>query len=100
AKLIALDRQWSQISQHPSSNLPAEQIGLHPDHLAYVIYTSGSTGKPKGVMVEHRHVLTLWRGLERIYADAGSCKRIALNAPINFDASVQQLTQLLSGRAL
>ncbi|MFC4311930.1 AMP-binding protein, partial [Steroidobacter flavus] len=34
------------------------------------------------------------------YAQVGGCQRVALNASFNFDASVQQFVQLLSGRTL
>jgi amino acid adenylation domain-containing protein len=72
-----------------------------PNNLAYVIYTSGSTGKPKGVMVEHRSVLNLWASLESTaFASCEQAARVGLNASVTFDASVQSLTQLLSGRTL
>ena len=75
--------------------------GLSPAHLAYVIYTSGSTGQPKGVLVEHRSVINLWQTLSRdVYADVSGAGRIGLNAGLSFDASVQALTQLLSGRCV
>ena len=32
--------------------------------LAYVTYTSGSTGTPKGVMIEHRHLLASFAGMD------------------------------------
>jgi amino acid adenylation domain-containing protein len=99
-KVIALDEQWSEISQQPCDNLDATALGLGSHHLAYVIYTSGSTGEPKGVMIEHRHVLNLWQGLESAYRQSAPCRRVALNASPNFDASVQQFVQLLSGRTL
>jgi len=99
-KPIALDSQWDEICRQSSTNITSGAVGAHPGDLAYVIYTSGSTGKPKGVMIEHRNVLLLWHGLNRLYDQVGRCLRIALNAPINFDASVQQLVQLLSGRTL
>ncbi len=77
------------------------------ESLAYVIYTSGSTGKPKGMMIEHRSAINLWRGLERaIYATLpGSNQgrkqlRVSLNAPLPFDASVQEWLMLLSGHTL
>ncbi|WP_031373871.1 non-ribosomal peptide synthetase [Lysobacter antibioticus] len=74
---------------------------LTPSHLAYVIYTSGSTGEPKGVMVEHRNVLNLWSAFEReVFADCAPGARLGLDAALSFDASVQSLVQLLSGRCM
>ena len=100
AEVIALDQQWEHIARQPGDNLDAEALGLRCHHLAYVIYTSGSTGQPKGVMIEHRHILNLWQGLESAYRRSAPCQHIALNASLNFDASVQQWVQLLSGRTL
>ncbi|WP_157511000.1 non-ribosomal peptide synthetase, partial [Frateuria sp. Soil773] len=75
--------------------------GLDVEALAYVIYTSGSTGRPKGVMVEHRCVLNLWADLERqVLGDLPADARVGLNGSLSFDASVQSLIQLLSGRCL
>ena len=69
--------------------------------LAYVIYTSGSTGTPKGVMVEHQSVVNLWQALENAaFAALDQQARVALNASLSFDASVQSITQLLSGRCV
>ncbi|WP_176065639.1 non-ribosomal peptide synthetase [Anaeromyxobacter diazotrophicus] len=68
---------------------------------AYVIYTSGSTGKPKGVRISHRSAVNLWAGLARTaYAGRAGPLRVNLNAPLVFDASVQQLLALLAGHAL
>lgn len=99
ATVISLDHEWTKIAQHNTESR-AETTDLHSHHLAYAIYTSGSTGQPKGVMIEHRHVLNLWTGLEALYDQVGSCQRVALNASLNFDASVQQIVQLLSGRTV
>ena len=78
-----------------------------PEDLAYVIYTSGSTGKPKGAMIQHGSVLNLWAGLNQaIYSQSGADRahpaplRVSLNAPLSFDASVQQLVMLLQGHTL
>ncbi len=60
---------------------------------AYVIYTSGSTGTPKGVVVEHRHVLSLVRDDERLHVQPGD--RVALFAPLAFDASTFELWNTL-----
>jgi amino acid adenylation domain-containing protein len=100
AEIIALDTSWHDIGQGPSGNLDAHAPALRSSRLAYVIYTSGSTGIPNGVMVDHRNVISLWQGLETAYRDSRTCQRIALNASFNFDASVQQIVQLLSGRTV
>jgi amino acid adenylation domain-containing protein len=100
AEVITLDEQWGEIGEQPYDDLDAATLGLTSHHLAYVIYTSGSTGQPKGVMVEHRDILNLWQGIEGAYRRSAACQRIALNASLNFDASVQQFVQLLSGRTI
>jgi amino acid adenylation domain-containing protein len=97
AEVVALDADWASIAQSEARSWLTSLQSAHD--LAYVIYTSGSTGTPKGVMIEHCNVLNLWQGLESLYAATG-CRRVALNASLSFDASVQQLVQLLSGRTL
>jgi amino acid adenylation domain-containing protein/thioester reductase-like protein len=99
-RLVTLDEDWPEVAEHSPADLDTADVGVMPHHLAYVIYTSGSTGRPKGVMVEHRNVLSLWQGLENVYRQSPACVRIAVNASVNFDASVKQLVQLLSGRTL
>jgi myxalamid-type nonribosomal peptide synthetase MxaA len=94
-RVLSIDAEWGG-EPHASPELGDQR----PDQLAYVIYTSGSTGRPQGVMIEHGHVVQLWLALEEIYRTCPACHRVALNASISFDASVQQLVQLLSGRAL
>jgi amino acid adenylation domain-containing protein/thioester reductase-like protein len=95
--IVALDSQWSEIARHDTSNLAPTSTAALPHQLAYTIYTSGSTGQPKGVLVEHENVVNHWRAMERLYREPFDCRRIALNASIAFDASIQQLVQLLSG---
>ncbi|RKH37600.1 non-ribosomal peptide synthetase, partial [Corallococcus sicarius] len=71
------------------------------EQLAYVIYTSGSTGWPKGVMVQHASVMNLRGALSNLApAERRGPLRVTLNAPLVFDASVQQLVQLADGHAL
>ncbi|MGE5498771.1 MAG: amino acid adenylation domain-containing protein, partial [Syntrophothermus sp.] len=78
------------------------RISVYPDNCAYIIYTSGSTGTPKGVMVRHSSVLNLFNGLNKtVYSDfSGKLFNASLNAPVSFDASVQQLVMLLGGHTL
>jgi amino acid adenylation domain-containing protein len=73
-----------------------------PESLAYIIYTSGSSGVPKGVAVSHRAPLVLLEALRRtVYSTLGpGPHRVSLNAPVIFDASLQQLVMLVDGHTL
>ena len=97
--VVRLDTDWPVIERESAEN-PVS--GLTAEALAYTIYTSGSTGRPKGVMIRHRSVLNLATALHRaIYTHhPGIALRISLNAPLPFDASVQQLAMLLHGHTL
>ena len=99
--VVRLDADWPKIASLPGEFPPSDLSA--PSDLAYVIYTSGSTGTPKGVMIEHRSVCNLAAALKRaVYKSiAGDgLLRVALNAPLAFDASVKQLVQLLEGHTL
>ncbi len=97
--IIDIEVQRSLISDEPANN---PNINIKPTNPAYIIYTSGSTGRPKGVLIEHRSPLNLAVNLQKsIYEKYGKIKRrISLNAPISFDASVQQLVMLFQGHTL
>ncbi|MEU1358715.1 amino acid adenylation domain-containing protein [Micromonospora zamorensis] len=72
-----------------------------PTDPAYVIFTSGSTGTPRPVQVSHGAAAHLADALEQaVYADSRPGLRVAVNAPLTFDASVKQLVQLGHGRSL
>ncbi|MFI6260103.1 amino acid adenylation domain-containing protein [Micromonospora zamorensis] len=72
-----------------------------PTDPAYVIFTSGSTGTPRPVQVSHGAAAHLADALEQVvYADSRPGLRVAVNAPLTFDASVKQLVQLGRGRSL
>ncbi|PFW88944.1 amino acid adenylation protein [Bacillus pseudomycoides] len=98
-KLICLDKMSDEISKMDILNLPFQGTD---QNLAYVIYTSGTTGNPKGVMVQHSSVLNLSNELQNKVFGAYSQNQmqISLNAPITFDASVQQLQMLFYGHCL
>ncbi|KAB1916082.1 non-ribosomal peptide synthetase [Micromonospora sp. AMSO31t] len=77
---------------------PAAPVPADP---AYVIFTSGSTGTPRPVRVSHGAATHLAGALEQtVYAGSRPGLRVAVNAPLTFDASVKQLVQLGHGRAL
>ncbi|MFG1677076.1 amino acid adenylation domain-containing protein [Micromonospora sp. NPDC049282] len=72
-----------------------------PTDAAYVIFTSGSTGTPRPVRVSHAAAAHLTGALEAtVYAGSPAGLRVAVNAPLTFDASVKQLVQLAHGRGL
>ena len=98
-KLICLDKMSDKISKMDILNPPFQGTD---QNLAYVIYTSGTTGNPKGVMVQHSSVLNLSSELQNKVFGAYSQNQmqISLNAPIIFDASVQQLQMLFYGHCL
>jgi len=93
---VLIDEARSDVALEP--RVPSTTTG---SHAAYVIFTSGSTGVPKSVWVEHGSVLSFWRAQTGdAYGGGPTGTRVALNAPLTFDASVQQWVQLLNGRTL
>ncbi|MEV4617059.1 amino acid adenylation domain-containing protein, partial [Kitasatospora sp. NPDC049258] len=101
--LLLEDNNPDNTPDHTADHNP--DLPTTPDRLAYVIYTSGSTGKPKGVQIEHRAVADLRATLEHGFgvrppAAGGPALRVAHTAPFSFDASIEQLSWLLSGHEL
>ncbi|MBL8261139.1 MAG: amino acid adenylation domain-containing protein [Xanthomonadaceae bacterium] len=90
--------EWSSLS---AENLDDAGETSASSRRAYVIYTSGSTGRPKGVEVEHAAVLHLWRALDALLhphgRDVERPLRVAMNASLSFDVSVQGWSRLLGG---
>jgi amino acid adenylation domain-containing protein len=84
-------------AHYPTVNLSAEETGLTSSHLAYVIYTSGSTGQPNGVMIAHQSVNALTTEMATWFDDVS---RVGWCANYVFDASVQGIVYLISGRTL
>ncbi|HZH31547.1 MAG TPA: amino acid adenylation domain-containing protein [Pyrinomonadaceae bacterium] len=109
-RLLLLDAGWD--SSAVGADVPAGTVPeplsakVVPDNLAYVIYTSGSTGTPKAVMIRHASALNLHAALDhKVYSHlrqrfGAAPLVVSLNAPLSFDASVQQWLRLISGDAL
>ena len=99
-RTIRLDEESETLLGMPADE---PQVGIGLENLAYVLFTSGSTGRPKGTLIEHRSVTNLGFALQRtVYAGLGdgSRRRVTMNAPLSFDASVKQWVQLLRGDSL
>ena len=95
---VAVDADWNQISDLSDEN---PGVTCDPSGLAYVLYTSGSTGRPKGVSVVHSAVVNLLQALHHeIYGSLPPAQRVAINAPLSFDASVKQLFQVVNGHCV
>jgi non-ribosomal peptide synthetase component F len=89
AEVIALDKDWNEISLRTTSNLDSRASGLRSDGLAYVIYTSGSTGQPKGVAIEHRNAVNLICWAQSAMA-RGVFEKTLHSTSLNFDLSVYE----------
>ncbi len=87
AEVVCLDRDWTDIEQHPDHN---PEMAGGPRSLAYVIFTSGSTGEPKGVAMPHAPLLNLltWQ-VENSTATQGT--RTLQFTPLSFDVSFQEI---------
>lgn len=77
----------------------AEPVAPGPGDLAYVLHTSGSTGTPKGVAVEHRSIVNLFEVHNADLLPRERC-RVALVAPLTFDAFWDPILWMLTGHEL
>ncbi|MBQ4864843.1 AMP-binding protein, partial [Pseudoalteromonas sp. MMG013] len=93
--LVSLEA--AQYGHYSTDNLDKGALGLSSSNLAYVIYTSGSTGKPKGVMIEHRSAQALMHEMSDWFTGV---TRFGWGASYVFDASLQGIVCLFSGRTL
>jgi amino acid adenylation domain-containing protein len=95
AQILCLERDWQQIANQSTENLPNQSTA---DSLAYVVYTSGSTGTPKGVAVTHQAVNIL---INSNYITWKPDYKVAQYANISFDAATFEIWgALLNGAQL
>lgn len=87
------------LSDNGRHDVPARTT--EPEDIAYAMFTSGTTGKPKAVLVTHANLANLISGLKEAWdVTDWSTEVVSLNAPLVFDASVQQLVALLGGATM
>jgi amino acid adenylation domain-containing protein len=87
AKILQIDRKWSEIDSCASTNLNLE---VAPDETAYVIYTSGSTGWPKGVEIQHSALVNyIWWARGVYLGDEAAA--FAFYSSIAFDLTVTSI---------
>lgn len=87
ARVVCLDRDWSDIAQQEEQNLLSQ---LTLENLAYVIYTSGSTGKPKGVQIPHGAVSNFLQSMQHKPGLTDQDILLAITT-ISFDIAVLEL---------
>ncbi|MGH9466716.1 MAG: non-ribosomal peptide synthetase [Terriglobales bacterium] len=86
ARILDVEEEVAAIGAQSCQPLAPRARGRH---LAYLMYTSGSTGEPKGVMIEHRNVLNLFAGMDRLLGP-GPGVWLAVTS-MAFDISVLEL---------
>ncbi|NNN35386.1 non-ribosomal peptide synthetase [Streptomyces sp. S3(2020)] len=104
--VVAADpaRTWPDgvrtVAPDASAAPPVPDVPVPADAPAYVIYTSGSTGRPKGVAVTRAAAARLVATLEESGCYTDRPARVAWNASVSFDASVQQWARVCRGDTL
>ncbi|WAZ19957.1 non-ribosomal peptide synthetase [Streptomyces cinnabarinus] len=88
------------VAPDASALFPVPDVPVPADAPAYVIYTSGSTGRPKGVCVTRAAAARLVATLEESGCYSDRPARVAWNASVSFDASVQQWARVCRGDTL
>lgn len=84
-------QDWSEpVSVPPVAQTSAPAARTLEGTTVYVIYTSGTTGQPKGVRVAEPSLLNLIRWFHSRHGLRPG-DRVAQNAPLTFDPSVQQI---------
>lgn len=77
------------------------EAGPAPDRTplrTYAVFTSGSTGQPKPCAMSWRSIVNLQMAMEdAVIAGDRQAHRVTINAPLFFDASIQQLMLMYAG---
>ncbi|NEE12345.1 amino acid adenylation domain-containing protein, partial [Streptomyces sp. SID7499] len=69
--------------------------------VAYAVFTSGSTGEPRPVAVSHHSLAAFGAAMDRlVFSALPASSVVAVNAPLHFDASLQNICLLGAGHSL
>ncbi|MFJ7277377.1 AMP-binding protein [Kitasatospora sp. NPDC098663] len=93
AKIVCLDT--ADLAEAPSGPPGAP---TSPADLACVLYTSGSTGLPTGALVEHRNLLSAYRGWREVYG-LSPADRILQTSSLEFDVFTADWVRALGSGA-
>ncbi|MFD7582818.1 AMP-binding protein [Kitasatospora sp. NPDC059817] len=85
----------ADLTEEPSDP-PGAPTG--PTDLACVLYTSGSTGLPTGALVEHRNLLSAYRGWREVYG-LSPADRILQTSSLEFDVFTADWVRALGSGA-
>ena len=92
--ILCLDdeRLIGRLKVYPSTNVLSI---IPPEATAYIIYTSGTTGDPKGVAIAHENIFNLVDDIHLSH-EIAPFDRVLLFSPFCFDASIRDITGVLT----
>ncbi len=92
-----LSRLWV----HGEDVQPETPIEVPAQAIAYVMFTSGTSGDPKPVAVTHENLAAFGRAMDEwIFHRLPDPTKVAVTAPMFFDASLQNMQLLRTGHTI
>ncbi|MEU4176681.1 amino acid adenylation domain-containing protein [Streptomyces sp. NPDC026589] len=86
---------------HGADAAPVPLRPVRARDVAYAVFTSGSTGEPRPVAVSHHSLAAFGAAMDRlVFSALPASSVVAVNAPLHFDASLQNIGLLGAGHSL